>query len=61
MILRSNKRVSEVQRIAYDVRSLILINEGRLSINQDYIVSSIDFKEFLKSDIESALNSLYEL
>ena len=29
MIEKSYRRVSEVQRVAYDVRTLILINEGR--------------------------------
>jgi len=50
--------------VAYDLRSLILINEGRLKNYQDYqriSASNPDFREFLKKDIEKALNSLYEL
>lgn len=64
MIQKSYQRISEIQRVAYDLRSLILINEGRLKNYQDYQKISAqnpDFREFLKKDIEKALNSLYEL
>lgn len=61
MIQRSYLRVSEVQRVAYDIRSIILINEDKLASYRDYTLSSINFIDYLKSDLELALNSLYSL
>lgn len=61
MIQRSYLRISEVQRVAYDIRSLILINEGKLTKYKDYIVPTMDLKDYLKQDLETALNSLYSL
>lgn len=61
MIQRSYLRVSEVQRVAYDIRTLILINEGKLTNYPSYTVSNVNYLDFLKSDLEYALNSLYEL
>ena len=64
MIQKSYLRISEIHRVAYNIRSLILINEGRLKNYQDYQRTSAqnpDFREYLKRDIENALNSLYDL
>lgn len=60
LIQQSYGRISESQRIAYDIRSLIMINEGKHTAYQTYTTSK-DFVEFLKSDIEDALNNLYDL
>lgn len=46
--------------MAYDVRSLILINEGYLNTYKSYTTAS-DFNEQLKSDIEEALNNIYDI
>jgi hypothetical protein len=37
MIEKSYMRISEIQRITYDVRTLILINEGKLINAQRYL------------------------
>jgi uncharacterized ion transporter superfamily protein YfcC len=37
MIEKSYMRISEIQRITYDVRTLILINEGKLLNVQNYL------------------------
>jgi hypothetical protein len=37
-----------------------MINEGKHKVYQSYTTSK-DFVEFLKSDIEDALNNLYDL
>jgi|LauGreDrversion4_2_1035121.scaffolds.fasta_scaffold108658_3 hypothetical protein len=62
MIEKSYMRISEIQRISYDVRTLILINEGRLRNGQDYIKQkTLNISEIMKKDIEEALNSLYDI
>ena len=62
MIEKSYRRISEIQRITYDVRTLILINEGRLRNAQSYFSSKVtDVRDYMKNDIEVALNSLYDL
>lgn len=55
MIYKSYGRISEMQRVAYDVRTLILINEGKLNKLQR-LSTAASFTEFLKTDIEQALN-----
>ena len=60
LIQQSYGRISETQRIAYNVRSLIMINEGKHQNFQTYTRSD-NFVEFLKTDIEQALNNLYDL
>lgn len=60
LIQQSYGRISETQRIAYDIRSLIMINEGKQRVYSNYTTQR-DFVEFIKSDIESALNNLYDL
>lgn len=60
LIEYSYSRVSEVQRIAYDVRTLVNINEGLQTVYQNYTNSS-DFIAYLKNDIQEAMNSLFAL
>jgi hypothetical protein len=60
LIQQSYGRVSEVQRIAYDIRTLIMINENKQTVYQSYTTQP-NFVEFLKLDIENALNNLYDL
>ena len=59
LIQQSYARISEVQRIAYDIRSLILIEEGYF--NSTNYTAEGNLKEELKDDIENALNNLYDL
>ena len=60
LIQKSYSRLSEVQKVAYNVRTLILINEGTLTTYKDYTTEP-DFREYMKQDIETALNSIYDL
>ena len=60
LIQQSYGRISEVQRIAYDVRSLIMINEKKQTVFSNYTTQR-DYVDFLKKDLESSLNNLYEL
>lgn len=46
--------------MAYDVRTLILINEGKLK-NLQRMSTSSSFTDFLQNDIELALNNIYDL
>ena len=60
LIQKSYGRISEVQRVAYDVRTLILINEGKLKnlqrMSTTATTNSTKFIDYLKLDIEEALN-----
>jgi hypothetical protein len=51
--------VSEFQRIAFDLRALIMINEGILNETSAGYISnknaSLDFKTFLRNDVTEAL------
>ena len=49
-----------MHRIAYNVRSLVLINEGRIT-NLTRYSTAPDFREYLKTDMEQALNNIYTL
>ena len=60
LIQQSYGRISEVQRIAYNVRSLIMINEKKQTVFQNYTTQK-DYIEYVKNDIEGALNNLYDL
>ena len=60
IIQQSYSRISEIQRIAYNVRSLVMINEGKQTMYKNYTTQP-DYVAFLKSDIEEALNNLYDL
>lgn len=51
LIRMSYGRVSEIQRIAYNVRTLININENKQTVYHNYTTAP-DFIEFLKLDIE---------
>ena len=60
LIQQSYSRISEVQRIAYDVRSLILINEKKQVVYSNYTTET-NYTSYLQNDIEEALNNLYDL
>ena len=60
LIQQSYQRISEIQRVAYDVRTLIMINEKKQTVYKNYSTEP-DFVEFLKTDINDALNNLYDL
>lgn len=60
LIQQSYGRVSEIQRIAYDVRTLIMINERKQTVYQNYTTTG-DFIGYMQGDIEAALNNLYDL
>ena len=60
LIQQSYGRISEIQRIAYDIRALVLINEDKFHSYDNYTTEA-DFVEFTKLDIDEALNSLYNL
>jgi len=60
LIEQSFLLISEFQRIAFDVRTLILINEEILVNYQNYSTVD-DFPEYLKEDMTEALDSLYAL
>ena len=64
LIQKSFGRISEFQRVAYDLRALIMINEGILNQTQaNYIGTtnaSLDFKTFLRNDLTQTLSKLYE-
>jgi len=51
MIQESYALTSEVQRVAYDLRSLVFISEDLLT-NWDYYTTADDFSKYLKEDIE---------
>ncbi len=61
LIEQSYGRISELQRIAYDIRSLIMIRENKFTAYENYLTEGTDFKEFLRNDMEEALNNLYEI
>lgn len=52
--------MSEIQRIAYNIRNLILINEGKFTTYSNY-TSYSDFVNYTQNDISDALESLYNL
>jgi hypothetical protein len=60
LIQKSFGRVSEFQRIAFDLRALIMLNEGLLFPNSSYIANGTSFATFLKQDVKEALAQLYE-
>jgi len=60
LIYQSYSRMSELMRIAFDVRALLQINDGTFTTYKGY-TSVDDFPEFLKGDMEEALNNLYGL
>lgn len=60
MVEKAYGRLSELQRIAYNIRSLVLINEGKLSAYRNY-TSSSDYVALVKEDIHEALTSLYDI
>jgi hypothetical protein len=64
LIKKSYGRISEVQRVAFDIRALIMINEGLLDPTKAKYISdknsSRTFPIFLKEDIKQALAQLYE-
>ena len=64
LIQKSFGRVSEFQRVAFDLRALIMINEGILDQkNANYIGTtnaSLDLQTFLRNDLTEALTKLYE-
>ena len=64
LIKKSYGRISEVQRVAFDIRALIMINEGLLDPTKTKYISdkntSRTFPIFLKEDIKQALAQLYE-
>ena len=64
LIQKSFGRVSEFQRVAFDLRTLIMINEGILNDTAGGYISnknsSLDFKTFLRNDITDALAQLYQ-
>jgi hypothetical protein len=50
-----------VQRVAFAIRSLIMVNEGIMDPGATgYVPDSVDFSQFLKVDIRDALAKLYE-
>lgn len=53
-------RMAEFQRIAYDLRSIILVNEKKLTTGKNYTTEK-DFTKFLIDDITVALNDIYFL
>lgn len=53
-------RIAEVQRIAFNIRSLVLIKEGNLNATSRYS-NDRNFFEEMKLDTEMALNNLYNL
>lgn len=52
--------IAEIQRIAYHIRSLVLINTGVFNSYSSYTTST-DFVEWAKQDIDEALDNLYLL
>lgn len=49
-----------MQKVAYDVRSLVLLNEGKLNQTERFFHPS-NFTEILKQDIDTSLNSIYSI
>jgi hypothetical protein len=60
VIRQSYNRISEIQRIAYDVRTLVNINERQQVAYRNYTTAP-DFIEYLKVDIGEALDNLFML
>lgn len=61
LIENSYGRISEVQRISQDVRSLIMIQEKKLTNFLNRTTNHTHYPDFLFQDIEDSLNNLYSL
>ena len=59
MIQKSQGIISEFHRVTYNIRSVVLINEGLLTNLTRYSTVS-NFTDYLKEDVESALNNIYD-
>lgn len=60
LIKKSYGRISELQRVAFDLRQLTLINENILSPQTPYIKNSSSLPTFLRDDVKEALTQLYD-
>mmetsp|Transcript_29893 Transcript_29893/g.29056 ORF Transcript_29893/g.29056 Transcript_29893/m.29056 type:complete len:107 (+) Transcript_29893:501-821(+) len=60
MVDKSFQLISEVQRVAFNVRMLIFINEEVVEDYSNY-TSEPDFPNFLTLDTQEALDSIYSL
>lgn len=50
--------MAELQVVAYNLRSLILINEGKLSNYGNFSTKS-DYVTYLQTNVDTALSSMY--
>ncbi|CDW77649.1 UNKNOWN [Stylonychia lemnae] len=60
LLRMSYGRLSEIQRVAYNVRTLININEKKQQVYNNYTTEP-DFIEFIKQDMEDSMNNLWYL